>query len=374
VGDGAKRPALERRVREQGLPNVRFFPYQPKSGLRESFASADLFVVSLKRGLAGCIVPSKLYGILASGRPYVAAVDEASEVAAITRRYDCGLVSGPGDAAVLAEKILALYRDRALAHRLGANGRRAALDFDRPIQVGAYGRLFQALGPGVRPRQRPPLLKRPLDVLLSALGLLGSAPVWGLIALLIKLDDRGPVFYAQERVGRHGSRFRSWKFRSMVPDSDQRFGPRQAVAADARVTRVGRILRATAMDELPQLWNILVGDMSFVGPRALLPAEIEAGGGGEPVPLETISGYGARHRVRPGLTGVAQVYARRDLPRRHKFKLDLLYIRKQTLGLDLRLIALSLWITLRAKWEYRGRKPVGRFGTKLGLARRGPVS
>ncbi len=96
--------------------------------------------------------------------------------------------------------------------------------------------------------------------------------------------------------------------------------------------------------------------MSVVGPRALLPAEIEVGGDGEPVPLETIPGYEARHRVRPGLTGVAQVYASRSLPRRQKFRFDLLYIRKQSLWLDVKLIVLSFWITARGKWEHPRRK------------------
>src|ERR687891_2796269 len=98
VGDGAKRQTLEARARSQRLTNIRFFPYQPKESLRDSFASADMFVVSLKRGLAGYIVPSKLYGILAAGRPYVAAVEEACEVATISQKYDCGLVVEPGDA------------------------------------------------------------------------------------------------------------------------------------------------------------------------------------------------------------------------------------------------------------------------------------
>jgi lipopolysaccharide/colanic/teichoic acid biosynthesis glycosyltransferase len=163
----------------------------------------------------------------------------------------------------------------------------------------------------------------------------------------------------------------------MVSDSDKRFGPLQARDGDSRVTRVGRFLRATALDELPQLWNISRGDMSFVGPRALVPEEIEvrekpckvqssrfeghdskARGDviREAVALEKIPGYEERHRVRPGLTGVAQVYAPRDIPRRHKFKLDLLYIKKHTFWLDLRLIALSFWITFRGKWEVRGRK------------------
>jgi lipopolysaccharide/colanic/teichoic acid biosynthesis glycosyltransferase len=198
--------------------------------------------------------------------------------------------------------------------------------------------------------------KRALDVTLAAAGLGVAWPLGVLIAGLVKLEDGGPIFYAQPRVGRGGARFLSWKFRSMRPDADARFGPRQAQAGDARVTRVGRVLRATAMDELPQLWNILRGDMSFVGPRALMPDEIEVGGGGVSVALESIPGYMARHRVRPGLTGLAQIYADRDVSRRRKFRYDLLYIRRRSLALDLRLILLSFWITLRGTWERRGTK------------------
>jgi lipopolysaccharide/colanic/teichoic acid biosynthesis glycosyltransferase len=199
-----------------------------------------------------------------------------------------------------------------------------------------------------------PMAKRAFDVGVALAGLVLSAPFWLLIAALIKLNDSGPVFYGQERVGRGGVRFWSWKFRSMVPDADDRFGPRQAVASDTRITRVGRVLRATAMDELPQLWNVLRGDMSVVGPRALMPEEIEVSGDGVSVPLEKIAGFDSRHRVRPGLTGIAQIYADRDIPRHQKFRYDLLYIRKQTLWLDLRLVLLSFWITLRGRWDIRG--------------------
>jgi colanic acid biosynthesis glycosyl transferase WcaI len=164
VGDGTKREALELKARSQGLANVRFFPYQPKESLRESFASADVFVISLKRGLAGYIVPSKLYGILAAGRPYVAAVEGACEVAAITKQYHCGLLAEPADPKDLADKILTLYHDPNLAQRLGANARRAALAFDRPLQVQAYYDLFREVTEGLstpRPRysvsaQTPP--------------------------------------------------------------------------------------------------------------------------------------------------------------------------------------------------------------------------
>ena len=357
VGDGSKRQALEARARSRALDNVRFLPYQPRERLAESFAGADVFVISLKPGLAGYIVPSKLYGILAAGRPYVAAVEDASEVAAITTKHGSGLLAEPESAEDLARQILVLYRDRDRARELGHNARRAALSFDRPLQVRAYETLFREVTAAPRVLEaRPPALKRPFDVAVSGLGLLGSMPLWALIALAIKIEDGGPVFYGQARVGKGGKRFRSWKFRSMVVDADKRFGALQARERDPRVTRTGRILRATAMDELPQLWNIFVGEMSFVGPRALLREEIEVRGDGGLVPIEKIPGYEARHRVTPGLTGIAQIYAPRDVPRRHKFKLDQLYIRKQSFRLDLTLIALSFWITFRGKWEHRGKK------------------
>ena len=141
----------------------------------------------------------------------------------------------------------------------------------------------------------------------------------------------------------------------MRPDAEAGVGAVQAVEDDPRVTRVGRLMRATAMDELPQLWNIFRGDMSFVGPRALRPGEIEAGRAAF-VPLDDVPGYAARTAVRPGLTGIAQIYAPRDVPRRQKFRYDRLYVRRQSFWLDLRLILLSFWISFHGTWESRGRK------------------
>jgi lipopolysaccharide/colanic/teichoic acid biosynthesis glycosyltransferase len=198
-------------------------------------------------------------------------------------------------------------------------------------------------------------VKRSFDAVLASIGLTVSLPLWGLCALAIKLEDGGPVFYRQDRVGRDGDVFKALKFRSMHPHAERATGPLQARYDDARITRVGRLMRATAMDELPQLWNILRGDMSFVGPRALRPGEIESEGG-VPVALEAVPGYLNRIVVRPGLTGIAQVYAPRDISRRSKFRYDRLYIRRRTFGLDMRLILLSFWISFRGTWESRDRK------------------
>lgn len=198
--------------------------------------------------------------------------------------------------------------------------------------------------------------KRGFDMMLAGLGLLASAPLWLGVALAIKLEDGGPVFFVQERSGLKGTPFNALKFRSMIPDAEVGHGAVQARENDPRVTGVGRVLRATAMDELPQLWNIFRGEMSFVGPRALRPGEIETVGSGKIEMLEEVGGYFERCRVRPGLTGLAQVYAPRDVPRRLKFRYDRLYVRRHSLWLDVRLILISFWITVRGSWEVRGRK------------------
>ena len=143
VGNGSRRAALEQQAAERGLLNVMFLPYQPREEMRHSYATADLFLVSLRPGLAGYIVPSKLYSILAAGRPYVAAVEQSCEVVDITERFACGFVVPPGDAAALASRILQVYGNEPLAAELGQRARGAGLEFDRPRQTAAYASLFR---------------------------------------------------------------------------------------------------------------------------------------------------------------------------------------------------------------------------------------
>lgn len=148
VGDGSKRPMLERMTSERGLQNVRFFPYQPKALLHDSFSAADVFVVSLKSGLEGFIVPSKVYGILAAGRPFIAATDQSAEPAMIARQSGCGLVAAPGDPDALAGAIVAMYDNPAATREMGARGRQVALQFDRKVAVQAYHDLFARVSAG----------------------------------------------------------------------------------------------------------------------------------------------------------------------------------------------------------------------------------
>ena len=199
-------------------------------------------------------------------------------------------------------------------------------------------------------------LKRSFDFIVASLALIISSVLWLIFAVAIKIEDRGPVFYRQKRWGKNKKTVKVYKFRTMVVNADGKFGRIQALENDPRITRVGKFLRATSLDEMPQILNIWKGEMSWVGPRALPINEVQVKEENGYLPDEEIPGFDLRCRVRPGLTGMAQVYAPRDVPRRHKFRYDLIYIQNQSFWLDLKLIFLSLWITLRGKWESRGKK------------------
>ena len=198
------------------------------------------------------------------------------------------------------------------------------------------------------------MFKRFFDFILSLLGLILSSPLWVLIIACIFIEDGRPIFFLQERVGKDSKIFHAIKFRTMKQQDD----PHKDIDLfenDPRVTRVGKILRATAMDELPQLVNILKGDMSFAGPRAL-PLWIDDDEIKKYKDLTEVPGFKERAKVQPGLTGISQIYAPKDATREEKFKYDLEYIKKMSFWFDLKLIIISFWITLRGAWEKRQNK------------------
>ena len=189
------------------------------------------------------------------------------------------------------------------------------------------------------------LLKRALDLSVSLSGLLILSPVMALVALAIRVSSRGPALYHQERVGQHGRVFVLHKFRSMQPDAEDASGAVWAQAGDSRVTSVGRFLRRTRLDELPQLWNVVCGHMSVVGPRPERPEFVRS------LTIQ-IPYYGQRHIIRPGLTGWAQVrytYGASVEDALMKLQYDLYYIKNRTLAFDLFIMAKTVKTVLMRK-------------------------
>ncbi len=180
------------------------------------------------------------------------------------------------------------------------------------------------------------LAKRLMDIAISSVMLVLLLPLLVLIALLVKLESRGPVLYHQKRVGKDGRVFDLLKFRSMVVDAERMGLGYEVARNDGRITRVGRVLREWGLDELPQLVNVLRGEMSLVGPRAARPEQVELF-----TPLER-----QRLKVRPGLTGWALVNGRNLIDWRRRIQLDLWYVEHWSLWLDLRILLKTLWVVL----------------------------
>jgi lipopolysaccharide/colanic/teichoic acid biosynthesis glycosyltransferase len=219
-----------------------------------------------------------------------------------------------------------------------------------------------------RPRLRSgktPAPKRVIDVTTALVGLILGFPVLLLIGIAIALESRGSILYSQERVGRDGRSFRMHKFRSMVADAERDSGPVWASAADPRITRVGAILRRTHLDELPQLFNVLCGEMSIVGPRPERPALVDR-------LTKLVPGYRERWAVLPGITGLAQVrhgYDQSIRTVKQKLRYDRCYLRRRgSLALDLKIMAATVALMIQGGGMRkppplpqltRARRPVG---------------
>jgi lipopolysaccharide/colanic/teichoic acid biosynthesis glycosyltransferase len=216
------------------------------------------------------------------------------------------------------------------------------------------------------PEPRHGLLKRTLDVILACLGMAVLMPFLAIVGTLIKLDSPGPIFYAQERIGLNRRRSRNggppagperrkadgfgrpftiYKLRSMAVDAERNTGPIWAAEKDPRVTRVGRILRKTHLDETPQFWNVLRGEMSLVGPRPERPAFVRT-------LAESLPEYPMRYQALPGITGLAQVRSTYDSSIEtvnRKLQYDLYYVRHNRLLLDLKILAETVKVVARGE-------------------------
>jgi sugar transferase EpsL len=244
----------------------------------------------------------------------------------------------PGDVPALVDLLYRIIADADLRRSLGAAARnRVERDFSVTRLTAALLSLYSELLRGdsrfVRHGWYARVGKRAFDLTLAATALVLLLPLFAVLAILVRATLGSPVLFRQKRPGLHGSPFVLVKFRSMTDRYDEA-GSR--LPDEKRLTRVGRFLRATSFDELPELWNVLVGDMSLVGPRPLLM---------EYLPRYSAR-HAARHAVRPGITGLAQVSGRNDLPWEERFELDLRYAERVSLAMDLRILARTAWLVI----------------------------
>ena len=202
---------------------------------------------------------------------------------------------------------------------------------------------------------KEPRYKRLFDLAVVVLAHVVLLPVWVLLWLVIPpllwLEDRGPIFFRQQRPGKDGRPFTVWKFRTMVPDADKQ-GPAWTVEGDRRITRIGKFLRKTGLDELPEVFCIWNGNMSLVGPRALPMDE-------QRYLEDKVAGFRERLKVRPGLTGLAQLYNTTD-DAETKLKYDLEYIGRMSIWLDIKIVIISIANTLTVRWDRRSGKATQR--------------
>ena len=327
VGGGIAADHLSALAAESATRSVRVLPPVPPCYISDLLADADALLVHLKdEPLFRITIPSKTQSYLAAGKPILMGV--GGDAADLVIKAGAGMVVPPANARALADaalRLAALPREALAA--MGAAGR----DFyDRRLcaEIGV-GRTLAVIRAAIEGRRGRRLAGRVFDIVAAGAVLAIVAPLLPLIAAIVWRDLGSPIMLGQERPGLHGKPFRLYKFRTMREARDAS----GVLLPDAeRISRTGRILRRLSLDELPQLWNVLRGDMSMVGPRPLLMAYLD----------RYTAKQARRHDVKPGITGWAQINGRNAISWEEKLALDVWYVSNRSFALDLKILALTV--------------------------------
>jgi lipopolysaccharide/colanic/teichoic acid biosynthesis glycosyltransferase len=335
IGSGTEKGRLEGRVKSLGLHNVLFEPPIPKENIYGALADSDAFLMPLMRGdvFRYGVSPNKLFDYFAAARPVIFAVNASNDPVSAA---GAGLRIPSEDASALIGAIR-LFRGMTADERwaMGMRGRRYVEESHNLSNLA--GRFSQLLMDASKEPRPPAPLKRAMDVVGASLGLALTGVPMCLIACIIRVTMGSPVLFRQLRPGLGGKNFEILKFRTMRAASSLADAP----SSDAeRLTLIGSLLRRTSLDELPELINVLKGDMSLVGPRPLLPDYLE----------RYTPDQARRHLVRPGITGWAQISGRNALSWAEKFALDVWYVDNWSLGLDFEI----MWMTVKEVVSGRG--------------------
>jgi lipopolysaccharide/colanic/teichoic acid biosynthesis glycosyltransferase len=337
VGDGKERANLEALARQLDLQNVVFTGTVSKAEVAEVMAASDACLAILKNiPMFRTTYPNKVFDYMAAGRPTLLAIDGV--IRDVIESSQGGIFVPPGDDAALAGAVLELHANPGEARRMGNRAREYVMaHFHREHQAQQFASLIESMaGCGSTKKNRfyRRFGKRILDLTLTAPAALLIAPVLMLLALLIKLTSQGPAFFNQERLGKQGKVFKAYKFRTMT----HRVRTNHVEIRDdnPEVTRLGRVLRRFKLDELPQILNVIKGDMSLVGPRPPLPSQLAE------YDVATLH----RLDVTPGLTGLAQVSGGTHMTWQDRWLHDLDYVRRLSFGLDLSILLRTFLVVL----------------------------
>ncbi|HTF71049.1 MAG TPA: sugar transferase [Edaphobacter sp.] len=380
ITEGIGREYLEKQPK---LGNLLLMDFQPYHEMPQVLASADVLLATLAAAAGDFAVPSKVLSYLCAGRPLLLAAPSANLAASVVRRSGGGIVVDPDrtDEWTAAAKLIAA--DPVLRVSLGSRARqyaetnfkisRTAATFEEVLlracaaepllDIYSLGNKAREVGhePGLASSQRlfqrsAGLLKRTLDLATSSVLLLLLIPVFATIAIAIKLTSRGPIFFGHRRLGHENQPFQALKFRTMVADAHKilasyleahpekclEWQRDQKLRNDPRITKVGKWLRRYSLDELPQLLNVLVGQMSMVGPRPIMEAEV----------LKYGRSYGLYTRVLPGITGLWQVSGRNNTTYEERIHFDEYYVCNWSICLDLYILFRTIRVVLTAEGAY----------------------
>lgn len=332
VGTGVEKPQLKRDA--EGLETIRFIEALPKHKVAAVIRGADagLQILANVPAFYDGTSPNKFFDYLAAGRPVI--INYPGWLAELVREQRCGWSVPPEDPEAFAEALIAAANDRAEAERRGAAALALGTQmFARSDLARKFVKTLEGVVPAIR-RRRGTSAKRMLDIFVSMVALILLSPVLVALAVVVRRQMGAPVLFRQQRPGLNGRPFEMMKFRTMRAD-DPELGRRLSDAE--RLTPFGRWLRATSLDELPELWNVLKGEMSLVGPRPLLM---------DYLPLYSPEQM-RRHEVRPGITGWAQVNGRNAIDWEQKFALDVWYVENRSFWLDVKIMFLTLARILR---------------------------
>jgi lipopolysaccharide/colanic/teichoic acid biosynthesis glycosyltransferase len=335
VGDGREKDRLQKRAKDDGLDNVKFVPALPKQEIPTLLCAADIGIATLQPlPLFDTTYPNKVFDYMAAELPTVLAIDGV--IREVIEQGDAGFAVKPGDASELAEAIRHYANDPGARKSQGANaGRYVREHFNRPVQAAQFRELFaQVTDHRMGGSTIGHAFKRVLDIAGSLVGLTILFIPLLIVALLVKITSPGPVFYRGERVGRSGRTFRPWKFRTMVDRAATQGLGVTIASGDGRITRIGGFLRTLSIDELPQLINILTGEMSLVGPRPTLRYQVD-----RYTPVQR-----QRLLAKPGLTGLAAIRGRNSISWEQRIELDVEYVRRWSFWGDLKILLVTPWI------------------------------